>query len=477
MIAHPLAVEEGHLLLYGAEDAGVAGVQSDDEVSAVVVFLHQLALLVEVHVGAASHHGSRLVAFCQLLGHQTAGIQDEVGPFEHPPPPDGDQVRVARTGSHYLDKTLTPYIIARALAPTYLRTSSNISRTLAPTYLCTLDNRYRHRKARPFLLRHDERSAAAAQDCRCLADARSAHMLLHRCAGMRHLHAAQLLGREEPDVTSPVAQQPDEGLVGLHVDGAVLTCAGWRQSLLFHPLLHQTEDVLIVGGMVGQSEAYRCHTWHEPHAAHPLGHLVATGRHHDEQTVTVGRRLFQALHQRDMLRQGLSQIAAPLVVGFKEQCRRATVDEVEDAGVHVVGHLAVPSVFLLQGVQGPQSCQVALRRDNGLGPYRCRHPLRQLVGSSHMTREHCDGAPSQGVDAHHGGVAVLIFDIGRYGAHADAHCPYEHEGIEVVPTGTYLMARQRRGIECMADFVGYCPTGLIYCYDCCLHGRNFFFLA
>ena len=51
VVGHPLLVEERHLLLYGTKNAGVARVQTDDEVPFVVVFLHQLTLLLQVHVG------------------------------------------------------------------------------------------------------------------------------------------------------------------------------------------------------------------------------------------------------------------------------------------------------------------------------------------------------------------------------------------------------------------------------------------
>ena len=74
VIVHAVRVEEGHLLLNGTEDAGVASMQTDDEVAAVVVLLHQLALLLEGHVGRRAHDGSRLVAVGQRLGHQRTGI-------------------------------------------------------------------------------------------------------------------------------------------------------------------------------------------------------------------------------------------------------------------------------------------------------------------------------------------------------------------------------------------------------------------
>ena len=51
VVVHTVGIEKGHLLLYGSEDAGVAGMETNNEVALVVVLLHQGALLVEGHVG------------------------------------------------------------------------------------------------------------------------------------------------------------------------------------------------------------------------------------------------------------------------------------------------------------------------------------------------------------------------------------------------------------------------------------------
>ena len=106
MVGHALAVEEGHLLLNGAEDAGVAGVQADDEVAAVVVLLHQRALLFKVHVGRRADDGTGLVAFGQCFGDEASGIEDEVGPLQHLAAADADQVGVAGAGADDLDMSL-----------------------------------------------------------------------------------------------------------------------------------------------------------------------------------------------------------------------------------------------------------------------------------------------------------------------------------------------------------------------------------
>ena len=50
MIIHALLVEEGHLLLNGTKDTGIACMQTHDEMSLVVVLLHQRALFLEIHI-------------------------------------------------------------------------------------------------------------------------------------------------------------------------------------------------------------------------------------------------------------------------------------------------------------------------------------------------------------------------------------------------------------------------------------------
>ena len=74
VIRHVVGVEEGHLFLNGAKDARVASMQADNEVAAVVVLLHQGALLFKVHVGRAADNGTRLVAFGQRLWNERASI-------------------------------------------------------------------------------------------------------------------------------------------------------------------------------------------------------------------------------------------------------------------------------------------------------------------------------------------------------------------------------------------------------------------
>ena len=50
VVGHLVLVEESHLLLNGSKDAGIARVQTHDEMSLVVVLLHQGTLFFKVHV-------------------------------------------------------------------------------------------------------------------------------------------------------------------------------------------------------------------------------------------------------------------------------------------------------------------------------------------------------------------------------------------------------------------------------------------
>ena len=172
MILHPLAVEEGHLLLDGTEDAGVAGMQAHDEVALVVVFLHQGTLLLEIHVGRRAHHGIGLMALGQCLGHQRAGIENQVGTFEHLTATNGDQVWVAGTGTDDFDKSLFPSKIL-------------------------LVNGQRSRPVLTFELRNDELAVVRAQNGGSLADAGRPHVLQDGGTGCGYVYLGKFFGGEE----------------------------------------------------------------------------------------------------------------------------------------------------------------------------------------------------------------------------------------------------------------------------------------
>jgi len=109
MIAHIVPVEEIHLFLYRSVDTGIAGMQADNELAPVVKLFHQGELLVEIHIGRTAHGCSLLGAVSQLFRDEAPGIKDQVCLLQHPAAADGNQFRIARPGSDYLDMSLPAY--------------------------------------------------------------------------------------------------------------------------------------------------------------------------------------------------------------------------------------------------------------------------------------------------------------------------------------------------------------------------------
>ena len=73
-----------------------------------------------------------------------------------------------------------------------------------------------------------------------------------------------------------------------------------------------------------------------------------------------------------------------------------------------------------------------MRGDYGFGSQGAGYVLCQLVGSADVSRKHGDDVAAGTVDADHGGVGVLVLDIGGDAAYADAHGSNEEEGVEAV---------------------------------------------
>ena len=70
--------------------------------------LHEGTLLVEGHVGRRAHHGTGLVAVGEGLGHQRAGIEDEVGALQQSATAHADEVGVAGAGVSLAVQGLLP---------------------------------------------------------------------------------------------------------------------------------------------------------------------------------------------------------------------------------------------------------------------------------------------------------------------------------------------------------------------------------
>ena len=106
VVIHPILIEVVHLLLDRPIDTGVARVETDDEATFIVVFLHQGKLLLQIQIGGAAHHRTRLGAGSQCLGYQTAGVENQIRTLQHLSPTDRYQLWITRSGTDNLDMSL-----------------------------------------------------------------------------------------------------------------------------------------------------------------------------------------------------------------------------------------------------------------------------------------------------------------------------------------------------------------------------------
>ena len=106
MVAHAVLVKVVHLFLNGTIDTWVTRMQAYDEFSLVIELLHHFKLFFQIHGSGAEYGSTGLGTESQLLGNEAAGIQNEVGAFQHLASAYGNQVRVARAGTHYFDVAL-----------------------------------------------------------------------------------------------------------------------------------------------------------------------------------------------------------------------------------------------------------------------------------------------------------------------------------------------------------------------------------
>ena len=87
-----------------------------------------------------------------------------------------------------------------------------------------------------------------------------------------------------------------------------------------------------------------------------------------------------------MVRKRLLQIICTLISHIHQQRRGLTIDKSKDAVVHVL-HLTRywPVETLLERVQCPKTCIVALGGDDRVGTENGSYLMGEVVGSSHMT--------------------------------------------------------------------------------------------
>ncbi len=360
VVGHAVGIEKSHLLLYGTEDAGVAGMQPHDVIPLVVVCFHQFALLFEGHRCRRAHHGTGFGTSGQFAWHKTACIENKVGFLQHPAASHRHQVGVAGTCTHDFHMTLS-------VAQILVVDGEGGSPVLALHFL------------------HNQPAMVGTQQCCCLAHTRCSHMLFHHITGVGNFHGSQFLGSEKHHFFFVfLSQHVDKRFIGLHVDGAIAMGAG-QYTLVRESLVYLVVDELVVIGMMGESETYGSHHRHEVQFEHAFGCIALVWRHHDEQFVFLRVGLADVIDEADVGRECLLQIVGALVAHLQQQCRRLTVDKSKDAVVHVIdiaGYRPVESLF--ERVECPKSGIVALGGDDGVGSQYTGYSVCQVIGTADM---------------------------------------------------------------------------------------------
>jgi len=109
-------------------------------------------------------------------------------------------------------------------------------------------------------------------------------MLLHGGTGVRHGHLRQFAGSKETHGFTAPAQLTDKGLVGFHIDGAVLS--GHRhEAVLAKHLSHLVDYRDVVLRMMRQAKTYGEHPGHEMQQRHALWRLTHEWRDSYEKLV------------------------------------------------------------------------------------------------------------------------------------------------------------------------------------------------
>ena len=127
----------------------------------------------------------------------------------------------------------------------------------------------------------------------------------------------------------------------------------------------------------------------------------------------------------------------------------------------------------LESIKCPEAAVVTLGGNNGRSSQYPGHLLGELIGTAYMTREHGDYVRPVGVYTDHGGVSVLVFDIGCYGAYTDTQCTYKDKGIVFVPYTPHLCADNGLSIQFLFDDFGDRSTGLVDTDNGCFHRQIF----
>ena len=448
MVTHAVTVEEGHLLLDGAVDAGVTGVEADDEEAAVVEGFHRLKLLLERHTGRAAHRGAGLGVLRQFAGHEAAGVEDQVGRLKQAFAAHGDKLRVARPSADDLDEAATLRIGVKGHG------QSEVTRSAQHA----------------LLLLHDEWPKARSPLHGALGNAPNARRVEHLLRGVGHGDVGQFVRPIDVLFGLPsLCQRVEERLVFLQLNGGDGADGERRESVRLHDGGH------VFGHALRRTVAAA--TDADVQHARPViedGHVggVDEGRDGDDEPKRLGADVLKAVEDADVLGQGALQIVRAAILHIEQQGGRLIADEEGNDLIHFcmrnnrriaalpatfgIGHvLLVHSLPLSlgalhfirfcthaarcyfrapvetsgQGVECPEAGVVALCGDDGLAAGDGGHAPCPVVSPTDVTRQDGDDEAPGAVDTEDGWIGVLILNKGGDAADADAHRADKDEEI------------------------------------------------
>ena len=227
---------------------------------------------------------------------------------------------------------------------------------------------------------------------------------------------------------------------------------------------------------MGQTETDGGHIGHELQLLHPFWCISYERGDDDDQFIFIGCHFSDVVYESHMGRQRALQIVGSFVAYIEQQGGRLTVDEGEDNAIHVFSvNVACygPTELAVERVKCPESAVIALCRHYRMCTQRPGHLLGELVGSTYVSGEHRDHIHSVAIYADHGGIRMLILDIGSYGAYANPQGTDEDEGIVVVPHAPDFRSCYGLCVQFLTDDLGNLGTGFVYTDNGSFHRQIF----
>ena len=172
VVAHTVLVKVVHLFLNGTIDTRVTRMQAYDEFSLVIELLHYFKLFLQIHGAELSTVAPALAQRVSSLGTRLPAYRMRSARSSILASAYGNQVRVARAGTHYFDVALAH--------SSYVKGGG-------------------HGIVLSFLLGYQQPGVVCTQQGGGFADAGGAHVLHDGFAGMGHLYLCQFLGCIEVD--------------------------------------------------------------------------------------------------------------------------------------------------------------------------------------------------------------------------------------------------------------------------------------